>query len=107
MGGGQPLIRVEVVADGDGLKVRLAIAPSVLTEVYARDGLGLFDRDRANLAVELRDRRDGRSLERRPVVVEFVPGSEDAEEYAPKFRPGSAFELHPGPTRTGFGPSTS
>jgi hypothetical protein len=90
---GQPLIRVEVVVDGDGMKVRLAIAPSVLTEVYARDGLGLFDRDKANLAVELRDRRDGRSLERRPVLVEFAPGSEDDEEYAPKFRPGTAFEL--------------
>jgi hypothetical protein len=90
---GQPLIRVEVVVDAEVMKVRLAIAPSVLTEVYARDGLGLFDRDRANLAVELRDQRDGRSLERRPAIVEFVPASEDAEEYAPKFRPGSAFEL--------------
>ena len=39
------------------------------------------------------NQRDGRRLERQPVVVEFVPGSEDAEEYAPKFRPGSAFEL--------------
>jgi hypothetical protein len=90
---GQPLIRVEVVADDEGMKVRLTIAPSVLTEVYARDGLGLFNRDTANLAVALHDRRDGRSLERRPVVVEFAPGSEDAEEYAPKFRPRSAFEL--------------
>ena len=90
---GQPLIRVEVVADDEGMKVRLTIAPSVLTEVYARDGLGLFNRDTANLVVALHDRRDGRSLERRPVVVEFAPGSEDAEEYAPKFRPGSAFEL--------------
>jgi hypothetical protein len=90
---GQPLIRVEVVADGDGMKVRLSIAPSILTEVYARDGLGLFDRNTANIAVELRDRRTGRSLERRPALVEFTPGSEDAGEYAPKFRPGSAFEL--------------
>ncbi len=90
---GQPLIRVEIVADSDGMKVRLAIAPSILTEVYARDGLGLFDRDNANIAVELRDQRDGRSLERRPTLVEFVPGSEDAEDYAPKFRPGSPFEL--------------
>jgi hypothetical protein len=90
---GQPLIRVEVVAYTDGLKVRLAIAPSILTQVYARDGLGLFDRDTANLAVELQDKRDGRFLERRPILVEFVRGSEDAEEYAPKFRPGSAFEL--------------
>jgi len=90
---GQPLIKVEVVADDDGLRVQLAIAPSVLTEVYARDGLGLFDRDRANLVVDLRDLRTGKSLERRPVVVEFAPASEDAEEYAPKFRPGSAFEL--------------
>jgi hypothetical protein len=90
---GQPLIRVEVTADEQGMKVRLVIAPSILNEVYARDGLGLFDRDNANLAVELRDRRDGRSLERRPLVVEFSPGAEDADEYAPKFRPGSAFEL--------------
>jgi hypothetical protein len=90
---GQPLIRVEVVADDDGLKVQLAIAPSILTEVYARDGLGLFDRDRANLVVDLRDHRTGRSLERRPLVVEFAPAAEDAEEFAPKFRPGSAFEL--------------
>ena len=90
---GQPLIRVEVVADDRGLKVRLVIAPSVLTEVYARDGLGVFDGDNANIAVALRDHRDGRSLERRPALVEFTPGSEDAEEYAPKFRPGSAFEL--------------
>jgi hypothetical protein len=90
---GRPLIRVEVIADGEGLKVRLAIAPSVLTEVYARDGLGLFDRDRANLVVDLRDQRTGRSLERRPLVVEFSPASEDADKYAPKFRPGSPFEL--------------
>ena len=96
---GQPLIRVEVVADADGMKVRLAIAPSILTEVYGRDGVGLFDRNTANLAVELRDHRDGRSLERRPLLVEFVPGSEDADEYAPKFRPGSAFELT-GPEQT-------
>ena len=90
---GQPLIRVEVVADSEGLNVRLAIAPSILTQVYARDGLGLFDRSTANVAVEMRDQRDGRRLERQPVLLEFVPGSEDAEEYAPKFRPGSAFEL--------------
>ena len=90
---GQPLIRVEVVADDGGMKVRLLIAPSILTEVYARDGLGLFDRERANLVVDLRDQRHGRSFERRPVLVEFAPGSEDADEYAPKFRPGSAFEL--------------
>ena len=90
---GQPLIRVEVIANDDGLRVRLAIAPSVLTEVYARDGLGLFDRDRANLVVDLRDQRSGHSFERRPLVVEFSPASEDAEEFAPKFRPGSAFEL--------------
>jgi hypothetical protein len=25
--------------------------------------------------------------------VEFAPASEDADEYAPKFRPGSSFEL--------------
>jgi hypothetical protein len=93
MGEGRPLIRVEVVADDEGLKVQLAIAPSILTEVYARDGLGLFDRDRANMVVDLRDHRTGRSLERRPVVVEFSPASEDAEEFAPKFRPGSPFEL--------------
>jgi hypothetical protein len=90
---GQPLIRVEVVADSEGMKVRLAIAPSILTQVYARDGLGLFDRGKANVAVELVDRRDGRRLERQPVLVEFVPGSEDADDYASKFRPGSAFEL--------------
>jgi len=90
---GQPLIRVEVVADDDGMKVQIAIAPSVLTEVYARDGLGLFDRDRANLVLDLRDQRTGKRLERRPVVVEFSPASEDVDEYAPKFRPGSAFEL--------------
>ena len=90
---GQPSIRVEVVADSEGLKVRLWIAPSILTQVYARDGLGMFDRATANVAVELEDRRDGRRLERQPVLLEFVPGSEDAEEFAPKFRPGSAFEL--------------
>jgi len=90
---GQPMIRVEVVADTEGLKVRLAIAPSILTQVYARNGLGLFDRSTANVAVELRDQRDGRRLERQPVVVEFVPGSEDLDEYASKFRSGSTFEL--------------
>jgi hypothetical protein len=90
---GQPLIRVEIVADSEGLKVRLGIAPSILTQVYARDGLGLFDRNTANVAVELRDQRDDRRLERQPTLVEFVPGAEDADEYAPKFRPGSAFEL--------------
>ena len=90
---GQPLIRVEIVADNEGLKVRLVMAPSILNEVYAREGLGLFDRSTANVAVELRDARDGRSFERQAALVEFVPGSEDAEEYASKFRPGSAFEL--------------
>jgi hypothetical protein len=90
---GQPLIRVEVVADAEGMKVRLAIAPSILTQVYARDGLGLFDRSNANIAVELRDQRDGRSLERQPFLLEFAPASEDADEYASKFRPGTAFEL--------------
>jgi hypothetical protein len=90
---GQPLIRVEVVADAEGMKVRLGIAPSILTQLYARDGVGLFDRSNANLAVELRDQRDGRGLERQPVLLEFYPGSEDASEYASKFRPGSAFEL--------------
>ena len=90
---GQPLIRVEVVADSEGMKVRLVIAPSILTQVYARDGLGLFDRATTNASVELRDQRAGRTLERQPVLVEFAPGSEDAEDYAPKFRPGSAFEL--------------
>ena len=90
---GQPVIRVEIEADPNGLKVRLGIAPSILTQVYARDGLGLFDRSTANAAVELWDRRDGRRFERQPILVEFVPGSEDAEDYAPKFRPGSAFEL--------------
>jgi len=90
---GQPMIRVEIVADDQGMKVRLAIAPSILTQVYARDGLGLFDRDSANVAVELHDRREGRRLERQPIALEFVPGSEDMDEYAPKFRPGSAFEL--------------
>jgi hypothetical protein len=89
---GQPTIRVEVVADHEGLKVRIAIAPSILTQVYARDGLGIFDRTTANLAVELRDQRD-RRLERQPVVVEFGPASEDLDDYASKFRPGSAFEL--------------
>ncbi|MDP9341481.1 MAG: hypothetical protein M3Q23_05090 [Actinomycetota bacterium] len=50
--------------------------------MYARDGPGLFDRNTANVAVELRDQRDGRRLERRPVLLEFVPGSEDPDEYA-------------------------
>lgn len=90
---GQPMIRVEVIADAEGMKVRLAIAPSILTQVYAQDGLGLFDRDTANLGVELRDQRDGKRLERQPVRLEFVPGSEDLDLYASKFRPGSAFEL--------------
>jgi len=90
---GQPMIRIEVVANAEGMSVRLAIAPSILTQVYARDGLGLFDRATANAAVELTDARDGRRFERQPLRVEFVPASEDAEEYAPKFRPGSAFEL--------------
>ena len=94
---GQPLIRVEVVAESEGLKVRLAIAPSILTQVYARDGLGMFDRGAANIAVELRDNRDGRCFERQPVALEFTPGAEDSEEYASKFRPGSAFELGPCP----------
>ena len=92
---GQPLIRIEVVADGEGLKVRLAIAPSILTEVYARDGLGMFDRSNANVAVELRDARTNRCFDRQPMVVEFTPGAEDADTYASKFRPGSAFELGP------------
>jgi hypothetical protein len=92
---GQPLIRLEIVADAEGLNVRVVLAPSILTQVYARDGLGLFDRANANIAVELRDQRDGRCFERQPVRVEFTPGSEDAEEYASKFRPGSAFELGP------------
>ena len=61
--------------------------------MYARDGLGLFDRSSANVAVELRDQRDGRRFERQPELVEFVPAAEEAEEYASKFRPGSAFEL--------------
>ena len=87
------MIRVEVVADSEGMKVRLAIARSILTQVYASDGLGLFDRSTANVAVELRDQRDGRRIERQPVVVEFVPASEDADEYASMFRAGSAFEL--------------
>jgi len=87
------MIRVEVVADSGGLKVRLAIAPSILAQVYARDGLGLFDRSSANVAVELLDQRDGRRFERQPELLEFVPASEDAVEYASKFRPGSAFEL--------------
>ncbi len=94
---GQPLIRIEVVAETEGLKVRLAIAPSILTQVYARDGSGLFDRSTANIAVELEDRRDGRCFERQPVLLEFTPGAEDAEEYASKFRPGTAFELGPCP----------
>ena len=42
--------------------------------------------------------RDGkwyewRRFERQPILVDFVPGSEDADDYAPTFRPGSAFEL--------------
>jgi hypothetical protein len=90
---GQPTVRVEVVADADGLKVRIGIAPSILTEVYARDGLGLFDRTNANLVVELRDQREGQSFERQPAVVEFVPSAEDSEDYASKFRPGSRLEL--------------
>jgi hypothetical protein len=90
---GQPLIRIAVVAEDDGLHVRLLIAPSILTQVYARDGIGLFDRSTANIAVELEDRRNDRCFERQPLSVEFGPGSEDAEEYASKFRPGSAFEL--------------
>ena len=75
---GQPVIRVEIEADPNGLKVRLGIAPSILTQVYARDGLGLFDRSTANAAVELWDRRDGRRFERQPILVEFVPGGSDA-----------------------------
>ena len=59
---GQPLIRVEIVADSQGLTVRLGIAPSILTQVYARNGFGLFDRSTANVDVELRDQRDGRGL---------------------------------------------
>jgi hypothetical protein len=92
---GQPLIRVEIVADTEGLRVRLAIAPSILTEVYARDGLGMFDRSRANIAVELRDTRTKQCFDRQPILLEFTPGAEDAEEYASKFRPGSALELGP------------
>jgi hypothetical protein len=92
---GQPLIRLEIVAANDGMRVRVAIAPSILTQVYAQDGLGLFDRSSANIAVELRDQRDNRCFERQPGVVEFTPGSEDADEYASKFRPGSAFDLGP------------
>jgi hypothetical protein len=94
---GQPLIRIEIVAESDGMSVRLAVAPSILTQVYARDGLGLFDRSVANIAVELRDHRTGRCFERQPSRVEFTPGSEDAEEYSSKFRAGSAFELGPCP----------
>ena len=90
---GQPMIRVEVVADAQRMQVRVAIAPSILTQVYARDGLGVFDRSNANVAIELHDTRDGRRFERQPALVEFVPASEEADEYAPKFRPGSAFEL--------------
>ena len=90
---GQPLVRLEVVADSEGLKLRLGIAPTILTQLYARDGLGSFDRSNANIAVELRDQRDGRGFERQPLVLEFYPASEDADEYASKFRPGSAFEL--------------
>src|SRR2546423_10672213 len=85
---GQPLIRLEIVAATDGLRVRLAIAPSILTQVYARDGLGMFNRETANIAVELRDQRDDRCFERQPAVFEFTPGSEDADEYASKLRPG-------------------
>jgi hypothetical protein len=92
---GQPLIRLEIVAVADGLRVRLAVAPSILTQVYARDGVAMFDRSSANIAVELRDQRDDRCFERQPAVFEFTPGSEDADEYASKFRPGSAFELEP------------
>jgi hypothetical protein len=92
---GQPLIRVEIVADTEGLRVRLVIAPSILTEVYARDGLGMFDRSRANIAVEMRDTRTNRCFDRQPMLLEFTPGAEDAEEYASKFRPGSALELGP------------
>src|SRR5947207_2351083 len=79
----------------DGMKVRLAVAPSILTQVYARDGLGLFDRSNANIAVELVDRRNGRCFERQPALFEFSPGAEDAEGFASRFRPGSAFELEP------------
>ena len=79
------------------MSLRVAIAPSNLTQVYARDGLGLFNRSNANIAVELRDNRTSRCLERQPTRVEFTPGSEDAEEYASKFRAGSAFELGPCP----------
>jgi hypothetical protein len=92
---GQPLIRLEIVAATDGFRVRLAVAPSILTQVYARDGVALFDRSTANIAVELRDQRDDRCFERQPAVFEFTPGSEDADEYASKFRPGSTFELGP------------
>jgi hypothetical protein len=90
---GQPSIRIEVVADSEGLKVRLTVAPSILTQVYGRGGLGLFERSTTNVTVELRDQRNGRGFERQPVLLEFVPGSEESEEYAPMFRPGSAFEL--------------
>jgi hypothetical protein len=90
---GQPLIRIEVVADDQGLQARVAIAPSILTRVYAQDGLGLFDRTNANIAIELRDRRDGRCFERQPTLLEFSPGAEEGDEYASKFRPGSGFEL--------------
>ena len=71
---GQPLIRVEIVADSAGLKVRVAIAPSILNQVYAREGLALFDRSNANVAVELRDTRDGRSFERQPAWSDSSPG---------------------------------
>jgi hypothetical protein len=90
---GQPMIRVEIAVDSDGLKVRVGIAPSILTQVYARDGLGLFDRTTANVAVELWDRPNGKRLERQPILLEFTPASEDGDDYAPKFRPASAFEL--------------
>ena len=92
---GQPLIRLEIVAATDGMRVRLAIAPSILTQVYARDGLGMFNRETANIAVELRDQRDDRCFERQPAVFEFTPRSEDSDVYASKFRAGSAFELGP------------
>jgi hypothetical protein len=90
---GQPMIRIAVFADTDGLQVRLVIAPSILTQIYARDGLGVFDRSTANIAVELEDRRNSRCFERQPISVEFSPGAEDVEEYAAKFRPGTTFEL--------------
>src|SRR2546421_29437 len=93
---GQPLIRLEIVADAERLKVRLAVAPSILTEVYARDGLGLFDRSNANLAVELRDRRDDRRFEPQPALVEVPPGAGAAEGLGSNVRPGRALALGPG-----------